>query len=481
VKGKAGSPYAIKDYYDIDPDLADNVNNRMAEFESLVDRTHKAGLKVIMDFVPNHVAREYYSDSKPSYIEDLGHGDNKHISFSAKNNFYYIPNHPLQIPVSMLDEDIEYSEFPAKATGNDQFTSFPSKSDWYETVKLNYGVDYVNGHSTHFDPIPDTWTKMLDILLFWASKGVDGFRCDMAEMVPVEFWNWVIPQVKKRHYIVFIAEIYNPYQYKNYIENGHFDYLYDKVGLYDTLRAVMTGQTPASNITYCWQSVEGIQHNMVNFLENHDEQRIASRYFASDPKLGIPGIIVAALMNTNPVLIYSGQELGEKGEDSEGFSGLDGRTTIFDYWSVDTLRRWNDNGRFDEALLSEDEKRLRATYTKILNIAKYEAAIRDGEFYDLTYANIDNQSFDTSKMFVFLRKHKNEVLLIVSNFGTEKQEAKINIPAEALRYLQIEDNAPAKLENLLTGEKSVGTLTAFNPYEIEVDGCSGIILKFSYQ
>jgi glycosidase len=78
-------------------------------------------------------------------------------------------------------------------------------------VKLNYGIDYMNGGICHFDPVPDTWCKMLDILLFWASKKIDGFRCDMAEMVPVEFWEWAIPQVKKKYpKILFIAEVYNP-------------------------------------------------------------------------------------------------------------------------------------------------------------------------------------------------------------------------------------------------------------------------------
>ena len=91
VKGKAGSPYAIKDYYDIDPDLATSVPNRMKEFTQLVKRTHDAGLKMIIDFVPNHVARCYHSDAKPKSVIDLGEKDDTSLFFSPKNNFYYLP------------------------------------------------------------------------------------------------------------------------------------------------------------------------------------------------------------------------------------------------------------------------------------------------------------------------------------------------------------------------------------------------------
>ncbi|MDR3268245.1 MAG: alpha-amylase, partial [Tannerella sp.] len=234
VKGKAGSPYAIKDYYDVDPDLAENVTLRMAEFEELVERTHRAGMKVIIDFVANHVARRYYSDTKPAIVRNLGRQDDVFKNFDPNNNFYYMPGQALTLHFEAEQEDFEYSEFPAKATGNDCFSLSPTKNDWYETVKLNYGVDYANGGSTHFDPVPDTWTKMLDILLFWAGKNVDGFRCDMAEMVPVEFWSWAIPRVKATKDICFIAEIYQPERYRDYIRQGRFDYLYDKVGLYDT-------------------------------------------------------------------------------------------------------------------------------------------------------------------------------------------------------------------------------------------------------
>ena len=479
VKGKAGSPYAIKDYYDID--LADNIQNRMSEFEDLVKRTHEAGMKVIIDFVPNHVARQYFSDAREPFVEDLGQTDNVSKAFDVNNNFYYLPGQTLTLRFDpQREEDFAYSEFPAKVTGNNHFDAYPSQNDWYETVKLNYGVDYMHGGACHFNTIPNTWEKMLEILLFWADKGVDGFRCDMAEMVPVEFWNWVIPQVKKVRDVIFIAEVYNPDEYRNYIYTGHFDYLYDKVGLYDTVRAVMCGQAPASNISHCWQSLEGIQKNMLNFLENHDEQRVASDFFAGDARPGIPGMIVSAAMNTNPVMIYSGQELGERGMDAEGFSGRDGRTTIFDYWSVESLRNWNNNGLFDGAKLTPAERSLREMYAKLLNVVRSEPVIVEGAFYDLMYANSGNPYFNPNRQYAFLRKWKNEVLLVVVNFDRADQCVWVNIPVEAFKALDFEDNKPAELTDLLTGETTISTLTDAYPYQVKLPAYSGKMLKFSF-
>lgn len=481
VKGKAGSPYAIKDYYDIDPDLADNIQNRMSEFEDLVKRTHEAGMKVIIDFVPNHVARQYFSDAREPFVEDLGQTDNVSKAFDVNNNFYYLPGQTLTLRFDpQREEDFAYSEFPAKVTGNNHFDAYPSQNDWYETVKLNYGVDYMHGGACHFNTIPNTWEKMLEILLFWADKGVDGFRCDMAEMVPVEFWNWVIPLVKKVRDVIFIAEVYNPDEYRNYIYTGHFDYLYDKVGLYDTVRAVMCGQAPASNISHCWQSLEGIQKNMLNFLENHDEQRVASDFFAGDARSGIPGMIVSAAMNTNPVMIYSGQELGERGMDAEGFSGRDGRTTIFDYWSVESLRNWNNNGLFDGAKLTPAERSLREVYAKLLNVVRSEPVIVEGAFYDLMYANSGNPYFNPNRQYAFLRKWKNEVLLVVVNFDRADQCVWVNIPVEAFKALDFEDNKPAELTDLLTGETTISTLTDAYPYQVKLPAYSGKMLKFSF-
>lgn len=481
VKGKAGSPYAIKDYYDVDPDLADNIHNRMNEFEALINRTHEAGMKVIIDFVPNHVARQYFSDARQPFVEDLGQTDNVSKGFAKNNNFYYIPGQTLTLNFDpQQEEDFEYGEFPAKVTGNNRFDACPGKNDWYETVKLNYGVDFVNGGICHFSSVPNTWEKMLEILLFWAGKGVDGFRCDMAEMVPVEFWNWVIPKVKKQHDVIFIAEVYNPEEYRNYIYTGHFDYLYDKVGLYDTVRAVMCGQAPAKNISHCWQSLEGIQRSMLNFLENHDEQRIASRFFAKDPRPGIPGMIVSATMNSNPVMIYSGQELGEPGMDEEGYSGLDGRTTIFDYWSMASLRDWNNNGHFDGAKLTPAQRALREKYAQILNIARTEPVISKGAFYDLMYANEDNPYFNLNRQYAFLRKWKHEVLLVVVNFDKAEQSVRVRIPEEAFQTLGFDDNKAAKLIDLFTGEEAISTLTDACPFQVKIPAYSGKMLKFSF-
>lgn len=480
VKGKAGSPYAIKDYYDVDPDLAVNVPDRMKEFQELVQRTHKAGLKVIIDFVPNHVARQYASDAKPQGVKDLGEDDHNDRAFDPQNNFYYIPGKALAGSIDLKGTAQKpYYEYPAKATGNDRFDAEPNINDWYETVKLNYGVDYCGGHACHFDPIPNTWLKMRDILLFWAAKDIDGFRCDMAEMVPVEFWHWAIPQVKAAHPgLIFVAEVYNPQQYRNYLWNGQFDYLYDKVGLYDTLRSILSEGAPASEITRCWQQVDGINDRMLNFLENHDEQRLASDFFAGNGNEGRAAMIVSACLNTNPVMIYFGQELGERGMASEGFSGLDGRTTIFDYWNVDTISRWRNRGTFDGALLTQKEKDLRAFYKTLLNMVRQEKAISQGKLFDLMYVNCDNWNFNSYKQYAFLRQKDNEVLLIAVNFDTMPVPVDINIPIHAFQFLGIPEVEQYDAEDLLTGKHEVLNLQSQHPTHLELGALTGKILKF---
>jgi len=478
VKGKAGSAYAIKDYYDVDPDLAENVENRMAEFEALVERTHKVGMKVIIDFVPNHVARQYHSDAKPAGVVDLGETDHPEWAFSPLNNFYYIPNQPFNPQFDAQG----YLEFPAKATGNDQFTASPGRNDWYETVKLNYGVNYVEGGQKQFSPVPDTWFKMRDILLYWASKKVDGFRCDMAEMVPVEFWGWAVTQVKAQYpQIIFIAEVYNPAEYRNYISNGKFDFLYDKVGLYDMLRNVTSRNYPVREITNSWQSLGGIENQMLNFLENHDEQRIASGFFSGNGVYAQPAMIVAATLTQAPVMIYAGQEFGEMGMDSEGFSGVDGRTTIFDYWGVKSLQAWSNNGKFDGSKLTPEQKALQLFYKKLLNIAISQKAITHGLMYDLVFANFENNKFNTHEQFAYFRKYEDELLLIVLNFDDKHLDTEVHFPYEAFQYLGLAEGTTYSLTNLLDDSDKFPllTLNSQQPFISYMAPWKGLILKLT--
>lgn len=449
VKGKAGSPYAICDYYDVDPDLAEDVDNRLAEFKALVERTHKEGLKVIIDFVPNHVARNYYSDKEPDRPM-FGAEDCKEYHFAQNNNYYYMVGQKFESPERELDA--EYVEIPARASGNDAFVAAPTKNDWYETVKLNYGVDYTDG-SKHFSPVPNTWFKMRDILMYWAAMGIDGFRVDMAEMVPVEFWRWVIGQVNMRYpSLIFIAETYDMAKYRDYIEAG-FNLLYDKVNFYDTVRDVVTGVKPAMELTNIWRRTEGLVSNMLYFLENHDEQRLASEFFAGNAKYGKPAMMLAAMMNKASVMVYFGQELGEAGMDEEGYSGRDGRTTIFDYWGIEKVQQFVGEHTYDEANLTAEIVLLRAWYGALLNMVKESRALTYGEFYDLMWVN---QHVNTASIYAFLRYDDKERYLVVLNFGSVSIKESIVIPSDAWSMMGV------------AGKEVL---------EVEVDGHDGVVVR----
>lgn len=456
VKGRAGSPYAIKDYYDVSPDLADDVPGRMAEWEALIGRSHEAGLKVVMDFVPNHVARSYASDAKPEGVKDLGQDDDNTVSWTLNNNFYYLPGTKLIVPedndpldeAEAPNEDGKYQESPAKVTGNNVFSAEPKIWDWFETVKLNYGIEYTDtGEVKNFDPIPDTWNKMRDILLFWAGKGVDVFRCDMAEMVPVEFWGWVIPEIKKAHQeIVFIAEIYNPKTYQEYVETGQFDYLYDKVGVYDTIRELMSGKGSTAKIMAALAQSDGFEEHMLRFLENHDEQRIASKEFAGTPWAAVPGMTVSALMGQGPVMIYFGQESGEPGDGVEGFQKDDGRTTIFDYWGVPEHQKWVNNGKYDGGGLSEDQLKLRAFYKSLIYICRYEESVEKGGFVQFPIQD--------DQVYAFGRHTETHHLVVFANFSGSDAKT-YQLRHDDLKVLGLEGKGSYALSDLLWSEKDL--------------------------
>lgn len=441
VKGSCGSPFAIKDYFDVNPFLAINPENRLEEFNLMVKRIHVNKLKIILDFVPNHLARNYQSDKKPENVNDFGFNDRNDVEFSPQNNFYYLPGTQFVVPNDVeIDSKIQaYFEKPAKASGNNVFSSQPTIHDWYETVKLNYGIDYPNNGHIHFDPVPDTWYKMLEVLTYWTNLGVDGFRCDMAEMVPVEFWAFVIPKIKMINPdLIFIAEIYQPRLYADYIYKGHFDYLYDKVGLYDSLRSLMEQNSEAHTglITQVWQQEFGeFSNKMLRFLENHDETRINTSGFAAhNIWSSIPAMMITATLHGGPFMIYFGQEFGEKANEIEGFNDVDDRTTMFDFWRVDSHQRWFNHGKFNYDLLTSQEIELDHFYQKLFRFVKKSNAVQMGQFFDLQYAQ--SSIYPSKYVYSYLRYSDEEQLLFILNFhATETFQLEIIIPDLAFELM----------------------------------------------
>ena len=473
VKGKAGSPYAICDYYDVNAYLADNPDERMLEFENLIKRTHEAGLKVIVDFVPNHVSRDYGKVGFSSKHPCLGADDDKNVHWAAENDFFYYPGQALVLP-SESPKGIEpYKEVPAMATGNNCYTPTPGVNDWYETIKINY-CDFHTG----------TWDKMLDIVLFWAAKGVDGFRCDMVELVPTQFFQWLIKQVKEKYpEVIFIAEVYKKDLYTQYIREVGFDYLYDKSGLYDCLRAVVEKAVNDNGmpvelwqstigITRSWQFLNDLQPYMLNFLENHDEQRYASEYFGKDSNT-FAALYTSLYLNTAPFMIYFGEEVGEKGMEEEGFSGVNGRTTIFDWWSVGSIRRLRKliaGGEYKNLSVSAltksglkpEEARVFARFAQATRFAANDLAITRGTTYDLCYCNYASDGFNKDRHFAFLRDFEEHTLLVAVNFSMVPATMKLRIPQHAFEWMEI------------TQTESLNTSTVL---EITIPPMDGTILQ----
>ena len=449
VKGKAGSPYAICDYYDVNPYLADIPENRMAEFEALLARTHEAGLKMIIDFVPNHVARDYGKVNPVEGHPTLGAEDDKNVHWRSENDFFYYPGQELQLPTQCPEGMEPYYEMPAMATGNNCYSPEPGINDWYETVKINYG-----------DSHTPTWDRMFDIVDYWASKGVDGFRCDMVELVPVDFMTWLIKKIKEKHPdVIFIAEVYKKELYKEYVKSVGFDYLYDKSGLYDTLRTVVEKNVTdngmpvelwqsATGITRNWQFLGDLQPYMLNFLENHDEQRFGSDFFGKDGSNTFAPLYVSLFLNTAPFMIYFGEEVGEKGMDEEGFSGRDGRTTIFDWWSVGSVQRLRkviasgaykslDPESLVNAGLTEAEAAVFCRFAEATRTASEDSAIAMGTTYDLCYCNLSSDGFDKNRHFAFLRDYNEHTVMVVANFSNREASMKLTIPEHAFKWMEI--------------------------------------------
>jgi glycosidase len=497
VKGLAGSPYAIKDYYQVNPDLACNPNQRMTEFEALIERTHLAGLKVIIDIVPNHVARHYQGKNNPKLVEDFGANDNTSVAYHRDNNFYYIPNRSFELPdISAAfkpphshrsDSDISYIEFPAKWTGNGARLTKPSENDWYETVKINYGVRPDGRHDfeslpegynkqdvqTHLafwqqHSLPDSWLKFRDIVLFWLDKGVDGFRYDVAELVPVEFWSFLNSTIKSLKPDTFLlAEVYQPHLYRDYIHLGKMDYLYDKVDLYDTLRAIMRGEESSRKLPSIVDSLSDIDEYMLRFLENHDEQRIASPEFAGDSDKARPAMLLCATIGQSATMIYFGQEVGEPADFDAGF-GKHSRTSIFDYSCAPHHQRWMNKGKFDGAALSAKEKDLRLFYQTLLNQTLSMPALR-GEYINIC-CSVENQLGPMKdSVYLYARKLDQSLSLIAVNFSSQlRHQQRLEIHSEIIEALGLEDGCHTFIDRLGT-EQTVNLVVQNQSATIDID------------
>jgi len=449
VKGRAGSPYAVKDYYNVNPDLAVNPENRLEEFKALVERSHKVGLEVVIDIVPNHVARKYKGETHSDGIVDFGENDDTTVEYHKNNNFYYIPGEEYKSPDwkdgllplggEIPEDKIEpFREVPAKWTGNGSRLAQPNINDWYETVKINYGIrpdgvyDFETLPDEYFHKnfeehyafwknkeVPDSWIKFKDIALYWLNFGVDGFRYDMAEMVPVEFWSYLNSHIKMQKNDAFImAEVYNPDLYRDYILLGKMDYLYDKVELYDGLKHIMKGYGWTDHIAVVQNNLKDIEHNMLHFLENHDEQRVASPEFAGKAEIGKPAMVVSATLSTSPTMLYFGQEVGEPAAENPGF-GSASRTSIFDYVGVPTFQRWVNNKKFDGGQSTKEEKELRDFYKRLLNFTINSTALM-GFYQEIHFYNKETTKDYDHRIFSFVRWDKEEKLIIISNFDAEK-------------------------------------------------------------
>lgn len=469
VKGRAGSPYAVKDYYNVNPDLAEDPAKRLEEFEALIERTHRSGMKVLIDVVPNHVARRYEGKNNPEGVEDFSAQDDTSLSYHKNNNFYYIPGEDFKVP-EPLDGyqplggedhplvDGKFEESPAKWTGNGSRLAQPHFHDWYETVKINYGVspegvkdfdelpadfdqkDYQEHYAFWQDKdVPDSWKKFRDIALYWMEKGVDGFRFDMAEMVPAEFWSFMNSAIKMRNPdALLLAEVYNPSLYRDYIHLGKMDYLYDKVALYDTLKHIMQGYGLTDNLPPIQESLADIEHHMLHFLENHDEQRIASPEFAGSAEKGKPAMVLSATISSSPTMIYFGQEVGEPGAENPGF-GAPSRTSIFDYIGVPHHQRWVNNKQFDGGQLKPEEKELRDFYRRLLNFTLRSDALL-GEYREIHSYNRKNTPNYNHRVFSFVRWSEAENLIVLCNFDASDSYAfELKVPAEIIDAWGLED------------------------------------------
>ncbi len=503
LKGLAGSPYAVKDYLDLCPDYASTAEKRHEEFNSLLVRMREHGLGAIMDLVANHVSRSYPPENAPHF----GAEDQKDAFFAPHNSFFHLHGQPLRLPtwsegralsptcevLGTCDGLFAPEEKSARVSGNNVTSPHPSLGDWYETVKLNYGFDFTTGsrafpHAGQPGVLPQTWLKVDSVIAHWQQRGVAGFRCDMAHMVPPEFWSWAIARARARDpEVLFLAEAYeDPMRARSAspllaaLNNhaGHvmldlidagFDAVYDHP-TYQGLKRIYDGPAWANDLDSVIPHAFLSEHS-VRYGENHDEVRIHSpgHWANIGPAVGKPVSALLYALSTGPILLYSGQEVGESGSGHAGFCNDPTRTTLFDYWSQPELLKWVNQHRYDGGQLSPAQRELRAFYSRILKL-NAQPAFAHGEFLPLNGPNLANPDFgrlpgETASghwIHAFLRydaRSEQRILVVVNLHPSHSfDHVRIWLPAEALAFLELPPEQP-----LHAAEQIGGTQTATSP------------------
>ncbi|TRU48492.1 MAG: alpha-amylase [Microcystis aeruginosa Ma_QC_Ca_00000000_S207] len=486
VKGIAGSFYSIRDYFDVCPDYTVDPADRMTEFEELIARIHAAGLKCLIDFVPNHVARGYESVVRPDL--NFGDGDDTSAFFKRDNHFFYLVEPPgqklrLSKPSHWNPSGVAFDgEFaredgdlgqPPKATGNNGFGVTLGDNDWYDTIKLNYGFNFVDG-SCQFSPRPRTWELMNKVIAYWQAKGVDGFRCDFAHYVPDEFWTWLISEARQRDPVsFFIAEAYPDKNSKDPVKdmqefiNAGFDAVYHDAA-YDTLKQIYRVKVSQDDYDREMRSPPVARQHLVEYLENHDERRIASPIVSSDgpdgsgfgsAEAGYQLAPLQFLYSRGPVLLLNGQEVGEPGAGEEGYNTDDGRTTFFDYWTMPEFVGWVNGHAYDGGGLSDAQKNLRKFYSALLGLCQDTSVQGDG-YWGLKYFNRPDKFPDCpSDLYSFARFENNSgrVLIVVANFRTNSNglDGCIRIPPELASEARLNGNVTVHLVLDRQGQQDV--------------------------
>jgi glycosidase len=504
LKGIAGSPYAIRDYFDVSADYAVDPARRREEFRELVDRCHAYGMGVFIDLVPNHVARSYRSQVRPDL--SFGEEDDPTVFFARDNHFFYLRpgdpggGPPLRLPTT--DAPCEKESLFGRVTGNNQITWSPSIHDWYETVKLNYGHDFTTGRDTSHLPgadasikeVPRTWRVMDEVIAYWQGMGVDGFRVDMAHMIPVEFWRWSLKRCRERNPAAYIfGEAYDSDPMKltsgdvleALLEAG-FDAVYDHP-MYKTVKAIYESGAWANDLDSL--TFSPTFHRVVRYAENHDEVRIASplNWGGVGMAAGRPATAVLHGMGRGPVMIYNGQEVGEPALAKMGFGGGDGRTSIFDYGRMPEMVKWQMGS------LTLEQQDLREWYGKLLRLMG-EPAFTRGDFYGLNHANkenpffgrIDDEAVSGHWLYAFLRRdaETGQAFLIAANFHPTRvlEGVRIRIPSHAREWLGVDSEGKWQLVERLEDQQTIAVSAELAEDEgvgpFEVPALSARIFEF---